>query len=126
LVLSKAELSLSNRTGFDVHNVIVLGDSKFLVFVFLSLVTDAYQHKEVSCSFPHCVQGTLHVGHIIRESDLLLDSVGFVSNDFTYFVFSQIVRSEIPFLIMSGFKPSYHRVMVGLLDDILISPFFVF
>ena len=92
----------------------------------LSFVTNAYQHKEVSCSFPHCVQGALHIGQTVRESYLLFDSVGLVSDGFTLFVFSQIVGSEIPLLIMSGFEPSYHRMMVGLLDYVFICPFSVF
>lgn len=51
----------------------------------------------------------------------------FIGIEFSvYGVVSDIKGFEFPFLVMSGFEPGHHRVVVGLLDHVLISPFVVF
>lgn len=41
-------------------------------------------------------------------------------------IISQIIGPEFPFVVLSGFEPCHHRVLVGLLCDVLVSPFVVF
>ena len=67
----------------------------------------------------------MDIGQVVRKTDFLFESVRFVADGLTLLVFSQVESSEIPLLIVSGFEPSNHGMMVGLLNNVLISPFSV-
>ena len=126
MVLSERELGFSDDSSLDVHDVIILNDSQIFVLVFFIFVADTDKHETVSCCFPHCIQSALNVRKVVRKTDFLFESVRFVADRFSFFVFSQIVGSEVPFLVMSDFEPSHHWMMVGLLDYVLVCPFSVF
>jgi hypothetical protein len=89
----------------------------------LSLVANADHHKNVSGSFPHGVECTLDVVYTVWDADFLFYLVFLVSDNlFGVFVSSQIISFEVPFVIVSGLEPGNHRVIVGLLDNVLVSP----
>ena len=64
----------------------------------------------------------MDIGQVVRKTDFLFESVRFVADGLTLLVFSQVESSEIPLLIVSGFEPSNHGMMVGLLNNVLVSP----
>ena len=92
----------------------------------IGLVADANHHENVSGGFPHGIEGALDVIESVWDTNFLFDFVGLVSSGFSLFVLSQIVGSEVPFLVVSGLEPGDHGVVIALLDDVLVGPFSVF
>ncbi len=126
LVFSEIELGLSDNFSLDVKNVVVLNDAKLLVLMLFSLVADTDEHEAVLGSFPQGVKCALDISEAIWNADLLFDCVGLVTDGLSLFIGPQIISSEVPLLVMSGLEPCDHRVMVGLLYDIFISPLTIF
>lgn len=65
----------------------------------------------------------MSIGEVVRKTNFLFESVWFIANWFTCLVFSQIIGPEIPLLIMSGFEPCHHGMMIGLFHNVFVSPF---
>lgn len=126
VLFTKTELSLSDDGSLNVQNVIILNNTQILVLVLISLVADTDHHENISGSLPHCVKRHLNISKAIWDADLLFNLVLLVSNDVLgVFVDSQIISSEIPFVIVAGLEPGNHGMMVGLFNDVLVSPFSV-
>lgn len=120
--LAEWAFGLSDVSGFGITDVVVLNNSKLFIFLIVSLVADTDQHEAVLSSLPHGVHGYLDSVHSIGKTDLLLE---FPDIEFSVGIISEIIGFELPFIIVSGFEPGHHWVMIGLLNDVLISPFIV-
>ncbi len=126
VLFTKTELSLSDDGSLNIQDVIILNHTQILVLVLISLVADTNHHEDISGRLPHCVKRHLNISKAIWDADLLFNLVLLVSNDVLgVLVDSQIVSSEIPFVIVAGLEPGNHGVMVGLFNDVLVSPFSV-
>jgi hypothetical protein len=119
----KTELSLPHCSLLCVANVVVLDYIFFFHFLVVSFITNAYKHKNILWSFPHCIHGNLLFSHIVLNTHLLRESVDVI---FSIGVISNVVSFKHPFLVMSCFEPTHHGVSVSFFRDILMSPLFIF
>lgn len=121
--LSKCELCLSNFILSNIKNKIVLNHSRGFILLVICFVTDTNEHEWTFCSLPHGIHSYLHCSHSIRNTNLLFHFVNF---KFSVRIISKIISPELPLIIVPCFKPSHHRMMIGLFNNILICPFFFF
>lgn len=105
LIIAKMEFGLTKISCRYVENVIILNDSKFFIFMIISLVCDAHHHKFIGSDFPHCVKSTLYLFQTIRLAKSLFNIVGFVGS---FWIISQIISPKIPIEVIPAPKPCYH------------------
>lgn len=121
---AEREFGFADCSGFRVEDVVVLNDIKLFIFVVLFiLVADTDQHEAVFGGFPHSVHGTLKISNTIWNTDFVLN---FVDIELALRIISNVISLKVPELIMTGLEPAHHRVLIGLLGNVLVCPFVLF
>lgn len=106
MVPAEAEGGLADCGGGGLADVVVLDDAEVFVHVLLGFVGDADEHETVFLALPDCVEGHLHLWHVVRNTNLLCKPI---HSKPPLPILPNIIRPPLPLIIMPRLKPRHHR-----------------